>query len=636
MKYNGGIMKKIIIFIVIFFIFSVFSNLFGQSTKLLFRKKSMFGGNKYINIYLSNSFGSESIEPDSITSSNNIYFSYKPDGDWNFKEKDLNKDINSICINQDKSSISSIKTLPLKKYGKILLVVATFPKDKILITQPIEFYNDLDISQPIHIPEKYWPNYKTYSQYYTEGAKLYDEKNYLKSFEFLKHFITDDKEITRYSFFRLAQQLITKTVKNLVAEKQNEYKILSLELSISIDENNISKLESIYTTLIEAKQTFEPYFKISDAESNELQQQINQLTTDVNQTINKIKETFETEKLALFENGNYNDFRFSLYIDLLVRILCYTNEIEETNKLDSFDPSVIDNFKSLKKELIELEWLDDFNLILSIINKHITSNGYVLNASAIENLEKQQNSEKQPYYNIFMAFNSMGKNELDLFVQFINQAFKKCTDNELFSFLELRYLSYLAAKNQISKTVLSCLNEGLNYENKGDFASAEQQYEKATKLASNYAPPLFYLGRIHHKKNEKYIAETYFEKALNIYPQYIAPRKYKLEFLMDEKEYSSALEQVDYALTYSPIWYFYFMKASILLNLKNYEKAKEIIMDECFPLNTYNFDQYIILGDAFLALDDRENARKYYIEAGKLEPENKTYSKRMAKLKEKQ
>lgn len=628
-------MKKIIQLIVIFFIFSIITNLLGQSTKLFFQKKAFLGENKYINIYFSNSFGGESIEPDSITSSNYIYFSYKPDGDWNFKEKDLKKDINSICINQGKSSISSIKTLPLKKYGKILLVVATFQKDKILITQPIEFYNDLDISQPIHIPEKYWPNYKTFSQYYTDGAKLYDEKKYLKSFEFLKHFITDDEEITRYSFFRLAQQLITKTVKTLVSEKQNEYNILSLDLSKSIDENNISKLESIYSTLIEAIQTFEPYFKISDTKSNELQQQINQLITDVSQTINKSKEIFETERLALFDTGNYNNFRFSLYIDLLVRVICYTNKIEETNKLDTFDPSVIDNFKSLKKELIELEWLDDFNLILNITNKNIISNGYVLNASAIENLERQQNSEKQPYYNIFMAFNSMGNNELELFVQFINRAFKKCTDNELFSFLELRYLSYLAAKNQISETVLSCLNEGLNYENKGDFVSAEQQYKKATKLASNYAPPQFYLGRIYHKQNEKYIAETYFEKASNIYPQYIAPRKYKLEFLMDEKEYSSALQQVDYALTYSPIWYFYFMKASILLNLKNYEKAKEIIMDECIPLNTYNFDQYIILGDAFLALDDKENARKYYIEAGKLDPENKTYSQRMAKLKEK-
>lgn len=624
----------------------MFSNLSGQNTKLLYHKKSLFGKAKYINIFFSNLKGSNSVKPEDIASSDYLYFCYKPVGEWTFKENEIyeDKELKGISIKQNGESIFNSKISPIIENSNIIMVVASFPKDKILITQPIEFYNDLDISQPIHIPEKYWSNYKTFSQYYTEGAKQFDEKKYLKSFEFLKHFITDDKEIIGLSFYDHSKKLIKQSIKYFIDDTDRAYKKLNIdiEISLTVDEFHISKLDSIYNSLIGAQQTFSLYFNsITDEESTGWQQELIELVSNVSQAVSERKESFKTQKLSLFEVDNYNNYRFSLFVDLLARSLCYTNSIKEIQELDTLDISIVDKFKSTqaeyelaKDELAELGWLKDFNITLKLINKNIKNERYVLNTTAIGNLENQRNNERQPYFDIFGAFNSLGNDKFDLFARYINEAFKKCTDNELLSLLELWYLSYLSTKNQIDEKVLNYLNEGIEFEDSKDLISAEKQYEIATKLVTNFAPPLFYLGRIYHKKNEKFTAERYFAKALNIYPEYIEPRKYKIEFLMENRDYSDALAEVNSALSNCPFWYFYYQKANILYFLSRYSEATDILLNECIELNTHNYDQYILLGDIYLALGDLASAEKYILQAGELEPKNPIFIDRMKRLKE--
>jgi len=107
---------------------------------------------------------------------------------------------------------------------------------------------------------------------------------------------------------------------------------------------------------------------------------------------------------------------------------------------------------------------------------------------------------------------------------------------------------------------------------KENLVEAEQQYKKASMLASNYAPPQFYLGRIYHQKDEKYTAEIYFDRASTISPSYISPMKYIIDFLIEDENYEQAFEQVNLALESNPIWFFIISKQMRSFILKDIQK----------------------------------------------------------------
>ena len=621
----------------------MFSNLSGQNTKLLYHKKSLFSKAKYINIFFSNSKGSNFVKPEDIASSDYLYFCYKPVGEWTFKENEIyeDKELKGINIKQNGESIFNSRLNPIIENSNIIMVIASFQKDKISIIQPIEFYNDLDISQPIQIPEKYWPNYKTYSQYYTEGAKQFDEKKYLKSFEFLKHFITEDKEITGFSFYNNSRKLIKNTIKDFIDDSESDYKKLNLEIKKqSINESKIAKLESLitkleslYNSIIKAQQMFSLYFSnIADNESKEWQKELNELVSNMVKSISETREIFKIQKLSLFEMGDYNEDKFKLYVDLLVGIICYKDFIDKITGLDTLDITIIDKFSSKKDVLVKFELIDDLESILRLINDNITDTNYVINSKAIKHLEGLKNTEREPYFDIFMAFNSLVDKKLDIFAKYINQSLNKCTDEQLLSFLEVWNLSYMATKQSIDERALNSLKEGIIHENNRDFVSADEQYKKAKIYAPYFAPPLFYLGKLNYKNNKKFTADSYFSKALEIYPEYIEPRKYKIKFLIENFQYSDALEEVNLALTYCPFWYFYYQKANILYFLNDYSESMNILINECIKQNANNFDQYILLGDIYFNLDDKDNAEKFYRQAGIIEPENPIFSKKMEKI----
>ena len=181
--------------------------------------------------------------------------------------------------------------------------------------------------------------------------------------------------------------------------------------------------------------------------------------------------------------------------------------------------------------------------------------------------------------------------------------------------------------------MLVTLAEVLRYESEGKYEESIKQCKIAVRLSSGFSPPLFFLGRIYHKKEEGFIAERYFGQALEILPDYMAPRLYKIRSLIKLEDYSSALIEVDLALTNLPYWYFYFTKAQILVHLKKYKEARDIILEKCIPLNKYHFDSFILLGEVCILVKDLDCAKDYYLQAGDIDPENPTFSVKMNELK---
>ncbi|HHI88025.1 MAG TPA: tetratricopeptide repeat protein [Candidatus Cloacimonetes bacterium] len=627
-------MKKIL---ALFFIFAfcVFA-LFAQETNLLYKEKKTFppSKEKIISIHLCNKEGLESLNVEEFHKVDTLYFRYQPMGTWVFKKKDLEDDIAFIHIKQNGNTIHQQNIIP--KYNtdnKLFEVIATYPKSELVLAMPFSFSNELGNSQPLTLPEKFWPNYDVFSQCYTLGAELADEKKYIESFATLKYFLSNKPEVEGLSFHRLVMQILKKDVKTTIDTKQQEFNMLKLEFMKSLTKENLNKLDALHAETAAAQDTFLIYFNyVQTSESNTLKEKLSQIVTESGDLLQKYTDEFKLQKLSIFENGHYSDNRFAFYIDLLTRMLCYTDSIHTVDSLHQINSISIDFFPEQRDRLALLEWLDDFLAGINLLNIIIERDHFVLGEDAMLNLENQLMIEKQPYYEIIGAFNALGSKNIDGFAQNISDSFIKCTDEQLLDLLELQYLSYLATNDEISSTVIEAINKGLMYEKEGNLAEAEQQYTKASMLASNYAPPQFYLGRIYHQKDEKYSAKIYFDRALGISPTYISPMKYTIDFLIEDGNYEQALGQANKALESNPIWFFYYLKAEALYHLEKFAEAGEAL-NRAIELNGFNFDQYILLGDINKEQNNIEKAREAYGNAGKIDPTNKIFTERMASLK---
>ena len=627
-------MKKIL---ALFFIFAfcVFA-LFAQETNLLYKEKKTFppSKEKIISIHLCNKEGLESLNVEEFHKVDTLYFRYQPMGTWVFKKKDLEDDIAFIHIKQNGNTIHQQNIIP--KYNtdnKLFEVIATYPKSELVLAMPFSFSNELGNSQPLTLPEKFWPNYDVFSQCYTLGAELADEKKYIESFAMLKYFLSNKPEVEGLSFHRLVMQILKKDVKTTIDTKQPEFNMLKLEFMKSLTKENLNKLDALHAETAAAQDTFLIYFNyVQTSESNTLKEKLSQIVTESGDLLQKYTDEFKLQKLSIFENGHYSDNRFAFYIDLLTRMLCYTDSIHTVDSLHQINSISIDFFPEQRDRLALLEWLDDFLAGINLLNIIIERDHFVLGEDAMLNLENQLMIEKQPYYEIIGAFNALGSKNIDGFAQNISDSFIKCTDEQLLDLLELQYLSYLATNDEISSTVIEAINKGLMCEKEGNLAEAEQQYTKASMLASNYAPPQFYLGRIYHQKDEKYSAKIYFDRALGISPTYISPMKYTIDFLIEDGNYEQALGQANKALESNPIWFFYYLKAEALYHLEKFAEAGEAL-NRAIELNGFNFDQYILLGDINKEQNNIEKAREAYGNAGKIDPTNKIFTERMASLK---
>ncbi|MBN2017919.1 MAG: tetratricopeptide repeat protein [Candidatus Cloacimonetes bacterium] len=624
-------MKRIIVLFVMVLFVSV--SLCAQNVTLLFKEKKTFSKEKVLSISLCDQNGNEPVTEEEFIQSDMLYFAYKPIGEWEFKEKDLDEDVATIYIKQQGVRIDQQEINAQTFDGKINQVITAYPKRNFNLAEPFSFHNELTNSQPMILPEKFWIDYDAFRNAYTKGADLADQEQYLESFSALTCFLSNTPEVEGLSFHRLTLQLVTNDVRILINETQSEFNILKLELIKSLNETTLGQLDDLYSQALTLQDSFSVYFDyMNNAESNNLHNKLDTLVQESGDLLQQYTDEFKLQKLTIFEKGHYSDNRFAYYIDLLSRMLCYSDSIHMIDSLHPMNIETVNNFPEQKNRLELLEWLDDFLAGITLINRSIERDQCVLCDSAMMNLKAQLLIEKQPYYEIVTAFNELGSQERDAFAQNISAACVKCTDEELLDLLELQYLSWLATNSNISETVLSAINNGLEYEKAGNIVDAEQQFTKATLLASNYAPPQFYLGRIYHQKDEKYTAEIYFQRALEISPTYISPMKYMIDFLIEDGSYQEALDQVNTALESNPIWFFHYLKALALYHLGQYAEAGNVL-NEAIRINGFDFDEYILLGDIYKGQENIDRAKEAYSNAGKIDPTNKIFTERMASLK---
>jgi len=133
----------------------------AQNVTLLYKEKEFLSKEKVLSISFCDQQGNVPVSEEEFAKSDKLYFAYKPIGDWEFKEKDIDEGVAMVYIMQegDKIHQQELKTQTFE--GKISQIIAAFPKHEFELAESFSFHNELSKSPPMIFPEKFWPAIRT-------------------------------------------------------------------------------------------------------------------------------------------------------------------------------------------------------------------------------------------------------------------------------------------------------------------------------------------------------------------------------------------------------------------------------------------------------------------------------------------
>jgi len=612
-------------------------SVFAQKTSLLFSKSLINKTGKTISIELTDSMGSSQINADFFNKSDLIFFTLKsfPGQNWNFSKNEAEKKVTELKLVQEKNILSVKKNKSVLENEDIKEVIITYNKNSINVLKPFLFRFEETDSEPISIPETLWPNYKEYTAVINKTKILLLENDFIGSFQSIVKLWDLDSNFSKFSFYPSSVSTFNEIVEKNISQS-NELLLRSISnFQKASTEKNLDHLFSLKDSLLINLNQISSFLKISHEgiEPDNFIKTIESLKSKILKEATDAKQLFKKTMLSIFELKDYDDYKFKLYTDLLARLLISVDKIKPINGLDNIYISKIKKFPIIKSELVDMGWNDDFAVICRLLNDNIHERSYLLNDTAMNNYAQNKSDETQPYYALFQAYNKLVRKEKEQFVTQINQCLSTVSDRDLLSGLDLTIS--LASMDSISNDEFwAIVQKGFDAQSNGAFQEAKKYYDKAEKLSVSNEVLFFLMGENNYKLNDRYSSEIYFNRALAINPKFIMPKLFRIEFLIDDKDYETAIGLVDEALDANPIWYFYLKKAILLQLLGKNEDAKSVLLNNCIAINALNYDQYIVLGDIYLALNDVKNARESFMIAGNINPNDKQYKKRMELLKQ--
>jgi tetratricopeptide (TPR) repeat protein len=616
------------------------SAVFAQSAELNYKAK----GRTFMTakIYFSNQNGGEEITPEEFFDYENIFFTIvpaTPDGKNYFKESEISEDLGLIKLKQGFSDIQPQAALRpvLSAEGKIEKVIMSFAKRQVKLFVPFSFVSPVDTAIISNLSDEYYKYYNKYNEKYVSGINLSDEKEYIDAFTILMEIVDDtqiNEEIMHYDFYQHASETLIETCIEQQADSLTKtFSRLSGQFNKNFSLKTLKSCDSIIKKLHETQDVFAPYMKLDFRNSRVYQQKFDRLFDDLSAEMVKNYETYNKSKMQFLETKTYNVYQFSLFVDVLAQMVTHLDTLRLLKGVNQLDISVLNKLPVKKEELNETGWYNEFELLVGVINQNIKNTGKILGDSAMNNLQRQVADQRQPYYEIFLAFNNLEQKEM-LFKDYLKNAIERCTDIVLIKNMEMWILGYKLTTENIDPQTVSRINEGIRLIETKEWLQATSIFDVITRQANNVAPPWFYAGVIKFENQETFSAETLFEIALKLYPQYIAPRVYSINSAFNQGLYDNLLKSIDQAILANDIWYFHSWKAKALYELKNYKQVIAEINDNCLTRNPWDIGQYFVLGDAYLELKDYTNAEIAYRKTQEINPfmESQLFNEKMIML----
>lgn len=617
------------------------STLLGQSTEINYKGK----GKSFLTakIYFSNEGGGAKITPEEFLKYEKIFFTIvpaTPDGKNYFKENEVEEDLKFIKFKQGYSEIQSQEAFKpiLNPDGKIEKVIISFPKRLVKLYAPFIFVSPFDTAEINDLSDVYFKYYNKYKEIYISGMNFSDSKKYLDAFKVLMEIANDaknDEEVTHYDFYQHASEtLIENSIEQQTDSLTKTFNNYSKQFTKDLSLLTLKKCDSVIKVLHNSADAFTPYVKYDFKNSRIYREKFDKLFDDLDTEMVNNYNTYNKSKMQFLETKTYeNSYQFSLFVDVLAQMITHLDTLKLLKGVNPIEMSLLNKMPEKKAELNTTGWFKEYELLVGVINQNIKNTGKVMGDSAMYNLQRQAAVQKQPYYEIFLAFNNLEQRDM-LFKDYLKNAIERCSDIALIKNMEMWILCQKLTSENLDQPTISRINQGIKLIEAKNWAQAGSVFDVITRQANNVSPPWYYAGVIKFETLETFSAETMFDKALTLYPQYIAPRVYSMNSLFNLGMYDNLVKKVDEAIASSDIWYFHFWKARTLFALKNFKQTIIEVNEQCLTRNPWDISQYFVLGDAYLESKDFTNAEAAYRKTREINPysDSQLFNERMMVL----
>jgi hypothetical protein len=633
--------------ITILFLFLAALYVHSQETEMQVSKKLT------ARIKLSEQTGNNKIPDGFYDDKDSVYFSVELTNEEEFS-KGMITDLIGLRIEQSGRTIMPGNIGKNSDYnGRTFKLIASYYKVSLDIYQPFEF-KFATYSGAFQIPDKYWPKYHEFVQYFNTGKDLSEKFKYIESYKQLQNVLPGWENNKFYKRFIQYDQIINELIPaNISGTLINFENRLTYFRSIygtkdEITTEEIDNFKLTLDSLTSHKELFAAsYDEVHTSKIIELSKKHVKLIEDYNGLYRDCKNKWKATMMNIFESGEYNRRanQFTVYSNLLSRILCLNKTVQAISLFDSVDMTLVTNqrielpfIKKYLDVLYEMNWEQEFLSVISVINDEIKTNKRIMTANQLNNFKNQINSEDQPNYYILSAFDELAKGRDEGFITNIKLAIAKCTDKELLYQLELWIFAYDIKRLKIGKDVLENINIGMELDANAKPDDAFAYYKKASILNDRFALSYFLMGRVEliSRKNS-FTADQYFNDALRSKPDFALARIYHLEILIQNQQYKDVLNEITalFNNSYLNIWYIYYLNAKVLFLMKDNSGALSILNGSCSNFNKNSFEQFLLMGDIYLEMNKCEDARKNYQEAGKIRPDSQDFVEKMRTLNNK-
>ncbi len=618
-------MKNLLISLIFFYFLTSGLTSFGQSTSLVYRKKGKT--NYRLVLTLTNDAGRKKFSPADFKKSDNLYFIITPEPTARkqyFKNNDTEDYFSQISIEQDDNKQNQNKPpLELTVGDKTTKVLLSFAKESLLLYKAFYFVDKVDESGPVTIREIYFPSFDKYKKVFGEAQEMMVKKKYISAFIKLYQIEKDaqsNPEIKAYSFFNKATIDIPKQAIQYYIDSL--YNIFLQKHKVFLKKNSKPSLDSckaVLQTFIQGEAVFQPYLHMKKDGIPQLNTRVSKVRNEMVSIYATDKRTLKQSSMALLESGNYSNYKFFLFVDVLSRMLVQIDSLKIIDGIVPLNINSLNKFPGKKEVLVNTGWLNDFNNLVGFLNDNIKHQKVIFSPAVISHLKQLSSMERQPYFEIFNAFNSLNSNP-QIFYSNINRAIVKCTDSTLLRNMDTWLVSYKITHEQIDKKYVTEINTGIRQINNGRWAKAENTFNIIKRQVNTIPSPWFYSAEIKYHQNELFSAEAQFGKSLELYSHYLAPRLFIFQSLLSEKRYMDLLANADTAIYSFNIWYFHYIKAIALFHLKRNQDCINELLTQCIALNPSDLKQYYLLGDAYLRIGNFKKAKEAYMKTREIDP----------------
>jgi tetratricopeptide (TPR) repeat protein len=613
--------------------------IFAQHTRLNYRIKGKT--TYFVFATLCNAEGDTSVNAEAFIQSPSLSFLVfmDPKAKKNaIRESDISNYLASISIVQGATSIpqSGAPVKKMRNEKEIGAVVITFSKEKLLLYNPFVLSSAIDKSTPIRLPDQLLPSFKKYKEVFDSGKQLFENKSFIKAYNVLFPIWKDaqsNEEIKVYGFYSDALKLLKQSAHKRADIFEVLYKQLDAAATAKIDRKWLNRCDSSLRALDVDRATFEPLFKSTIPDAGGLAIYFNNVKKQLNDLYTAKMEKYNQQYIDFLATGSYNNYQFALYIDVLSRMLTYTDTLVELSQPVSLSIEQLHHFPKKEQELASTGWLNDFKELVAVLNQNLKKKQVLVDENILNNLRNQDSLQKQPYLQIVQAFASLPSN-ISAFSVNLNEAMKTCTDVEWLNNLELWNISLQFSQLNLDSRYMHEINQGLQLIKNGKWAEADNTFNIIKRQANQLAMPWYYSGLIQYKQNEWFSAEAQFETALELNPKYISPRNFIFKILEDQKLYADLLKKVDQSIAIYDIWYFHYVKVQALYGLQRYQEAITELNTQCIARNRWDVNQYYLLGDIYVAMKDYQKAKEAYATTRKIDrfSDSRIYDDKMKNL----